>query len=634
MEINKLTASFGKLSGDSIEFDWGLNVICSPNESGKSTWCAFIRAMLYGVDSSERRKSGYLPDKLRYLPWSGAPMQGTMELNADGKSIELRRTTRLKSSPMSEFSAVYGGTNVPVDGLTSTNAGEVLTGVSRDVFRRSAFIEQGGIAVTSSPELEKRIAAIVSTGEEDCSYTEADERLRAWQRKRKYNRRGLMPELEAKMTAEERALNELRAFSDERDRLTRDYEASSRRCMELEEKMLESRKSARKDALSTLHDIRTEYAAAETEYAEAKAAAENAKAELDASKISDDGNMTRERFDRDRRSMAALLTAANRKISATPAILLILLAVLCIVAGVLVSPMLYAAAALFCIVAVLLFTSNGKKKAAAATALSEAKTLLGVYGAKDIDEAEDNFEEHLILKKRVDDLSAAEKLCKAKLDAAAMRREMTETQTLDILDFSGGGSDAAVIGRQLDAEKQRRDAALARLNELKGRAAVMGDPLVIGSRLSELRDEYREAAEEYAAISLAIDTLRDADAEIQSRFSPELGKKAAEYFSFMTDGKYDGLLINRDLSVCVKESEGSVAVDAPYLSAGAQDLMYLAVRLAVCELALPSNASCPLILDDTLSNLDAERTERAMKLLREIAKKRQVILFTCRPIPE
>ena len=58
--------------------------------------------------------------------------------------------------------------------------------------------------------------------------------------------------------------------------------------------------------------------------------------------------------------------------------------------------------------------------------------------------------------------------------------------------------------------------------------------------------------------------------------------------------------------------------------------MYLAVRLAVCELALPEGEPCPLILDDALVNLDEERLEQAMKLLGEIARERQVILFSCR----
>ncbi len=62
------------------------------------------------------------------------------------------------------------------------------------------------------------------------------------------------------------------------------------------------------------------------------------------------------------------------------------------------------------------------------------------------------------------------------------------------------------------------------------------------------------------------------------------------------------------------------------------DLMYLAVRLAVCTLALSEDVLCPLIFDDTLVNLDAERAAQAMKLLDEIAKQRQVILFTCKQV--
>ena len=60
------------------------------------------------------------------------------------------------------------------------------------------------------------------------------------------------------------------------------------------------------------------------------------------------------------------------------------------------------------------------------------------------------------------------------------------------------------------------------------------------------------------------------------------------------------------------------------------DLLYLAVRLAVCELALPLGEPCSLILDDILVNLDNTRYEQAMNLLKKLALRRQVILFTCR----
>ena len=91
MIIRKLRASFGKLEGETLRFHDGLNVIYAPNESGKSTWCAFIRAMLYGIDSAERARDGYLPDKQRYAPWSGAPMEGSMDVRAEGSDITLQR---------------------------------------------------------------------------------------------------------------------------------------------------------------------------------------------------------------------------------------------------------------------------------------------------------------------------------------------------------------------------------------------------------------------------------------------------------------------------------------------------------------------------------------------------------------
>jgi uncharacterized protein YhaN len=100
--------------------------------------------------------------------------------------------------------------------------------------------------------------------------------------------------------------------------------------------------------------------------------------------------------------------------------------------------------------------------------------------------------------------------------------------------------------------------------------------------------------------------------------------------SVMTGGKYNSLLINRDFTARAGASDGSPAREAEYLSAGTLDLLYLAVRLAVCELAMPEGEKCPLILDDALVNFDSEREAQAMKLLGELAKERQVILFSCR----
>lgn len=61
----------------------------------------------------------------------------------------------------------------------------------------------------------------------------------------------------------------------------------------------------------------------------------------------------------------------------------------------------------------------------------------------------------------------------------------------------------------------------------------------------------------------------------------------------MTGGRYSDVLINRDFTAKARTKDDVVARDAEYLSAGTLDIMYLAVRLAVCELALPGGRDLP-----------------------------------------
>ena len=60
---------FGKLSGYTIEFKDGINVVYGENESGKSTLLKFIMGMFYGLSKNKNGK--FMPDFERYMPWDG-----------------------------------------------------------------------------------------------------------------------------------------------------------------------------------------------------------------------------------------------------------------------------------------------------------------------------------------------------------------------------------------------------------------------------------------------------------------------------------------------------------------------------------------------------------------------------------
>jgi len=632
MKINKLTASFGKLHNETLSFHDGLNVIYAPNESGKSTWCAFIRAMLYGVDSSERAKAGYLPDKLRYAPWSGAPMEGSMELTADRCDITIVRSTKSKNAPMREFSATYTGSNVKVDGLNGQNAGEMLTGVSKDVFRRSAFIAQGNVAVSGSPELEKRISAIVSTGEEHTSYSEADERLRAWQRKRRYNRRGMLPELESSMAETKRRLDDMSGSIDDVDQLEQKLEQTRRRCTELEEAVTESRKKQRRLALDRLNSGRAALRHRSDEHDAAMAElAEKRQALRESPFGSVELEELEERLEQDMETLRTLKQAGNAKPSPLPAVILFVIAVAAAAAYTFLDSFVFIIlAAVLTVGALLMFMKFSRARNAARQALEQRRLLLKEYRVNSATELSAALEKQRSLYAQLQAAEEAESQTRAAYEAARKRQDQLEEAAISDLDFVSGSTEAAQLSRELGRMRGEAERISAQIASVNGRLAAMGDPLVLSSSLSYMDEEHQQIQEEYDAISLAVETLREADAELQSRFSPELGKVAAEYMSLVTGGRYSDVFINRDFSARIRTSDDTVAREAEYLSAGTLDLMYLAVRLAVCELALPDGESCPLIIDDALVNLDESRFEQAMKLLREIAKKRQVILFSCR----
>lgn len=633
MMIKRLDATFGKLEGESLELHDGLNVISAPNESGKSTWCAFVRAMLYGVDSSERQKAGFLPDKMRFAPWSGSAMQGSMQLESGGRDITITRTTKTASAPMREFSAVYTGTSVSVEGLNGNNAGEMLTGVSRDVFRRSAFVEQGKVAVTHSAELEKRISAIVSSGDEDCSFTEADGRLRQWQRKRRFNRHGRLPELEDELSHKKQLLAELSDAAQQRENMAAELERAKQECERIEAEVIESRKVVRKEALSSLQGVRNEVNAATERHDKAAERRDSCRAALCACAIGErKPEEAKAEVKTDLENSMKLKERSERKSSPVLAIILMILCGALVAAGFLLPDLMihaFIAAAVALAAGIALFIRASRRKTENYEAAKQRRKILAKYKAESEDDIAASIDEYLELYKNYAEAQRAEKESAEALAVVRHRQEQAESKTLTQLDFTGGDNQAAQLSRRLTEARAKCSRISAQMAEHSGRLAAMGDPLVLGSEISRMEAEYAEISAEYDAIALAIDTMRKADEDIQSRFSPALGKLAAEYMQFVTDGKYDGVMLDRDFSATVHEAGGNVPRNAEYLSAGTLDLMYLAVRLAVCSLALPESANCPLIIDDALVNFDADRRRQAMALLEKIAQERQVILFAC-----
>ena len=223
MKIYSMTATFGNLEHASLTLKPGLNIIEAPNEWGKSTWCAFLVTMLYGLDTRAKTTKASLADKERFAPWSGAPMSGRIDLNWEGRDITIERSTKGRT-PMGAFKAYETTTGLDVPELTATNCGQVLLGVERSVFTRSAFLRFSDLPVTQDDALRHRLNALVTTGDESGAAEALGQKLRELKNRCRYNKSGLLPQAEAQRRELEQKLDEFHDLTDREEKTHRRLE--------------------------------------------------------------------------------------------------------------------------------------------------------------------------------------------------------------------------------------------------------------------------------------------------------------------------------------------------------------------------------------------------------------------------
>ena len=722
MKIKTMTATFGKLQGERLTLEPGLNVITAPNEGGKSTWCAFLKAMFYGIDTRDRDRKGHLADKNRYQPWSGAPMEGEITLEWQGRDITIRRGPR-GNVPFGSFSAVYTGTEEPVPGLTADTCGQMLLGVGREVYERSAFIGQSGtLAIRSAPELEARIAALVSSGEEDVSYSQVERQLKEWLNRRKVNKSvGLIPQLEEEQAELARSTGELSQLNDQLNQLegeraqasrkhafcTRQlalHKAIAQRKLDLQYTQArtdEAQAQAQLDALLSeqarfgpipscdallkraqgelafLKALEPEIRQGQEELALAQQALERARQAAQDDHFpgmtGEEAVRKGERDSESYRSGMAKKAAGKRNFILLQAAGLLAGAALAIFGPFWwLGPIAY----VLCAAASALVFANGTKSARQAAKIlerygvddvEEIAALAGNYqqrmaaadqaaqqvrmiqgGLKDRQARLENSRQELFrfvhtfapevkelfgvsaALSRALNLGERETLARSKLEGAqrltqALQaqggKELTEEPPLSQPTLSL--EQAAQETGRLQVELERLDRAL---NQARGKQQALGDPAILSARLEQVEEELERRRREYQAISIAMETLQQANAQLQQRFSPQLNRAAGALLSRLTGGKYHALSLDKELEASASGERDVLPHSALYLSKGTVDQIYLAVRLAVCDLCLPD---APLVLDEALAAFDDVRAKRALELLQELSTQRQILLFSC-----
>ena len=684
MKILSMSATFGKLDGATLELKPDFNVISAPNEWGKSTWCSFMVAMLYGIETSQRTSSKGLADKERFAPWNGKPMSGRMDIEWKGRKITIERSNKGRT-PFGNFKAYETETGMEVTELTGDNCGLMLLGVEKNVYTRAGFVRQTEMPVTDDLALRRRLNELVTTGDETGASDTLAKKLKDLKNSCRHNKTGLLPQAESQrdLIADKLAqiqyskqqmaaiaqrqaaiLTEVDALENHKAVLT--YQASkknlervetakvARDAAQLKVRSLETQcmdlpaaEFAQKK-LQQVEEIQNRWAAFQTK-------AQPLPPEIPAMFAGMDSAQAVRQATQDK--------AAYDELSKPASLLFLIIAIFGLVAGIgllFIHPLLIIGGLALAIAFGGLYIADGNKKKKgredlarrygdlpsdswvslatrygdaqqnyddAARLLKKERAELqeeteALTGNRSLQEVAETYRQAIALWKTLEGAKAEALRSAQHAEALAeMVEEVAAPEKEDHLTWSLQET------QRLLAELAAEQKALERKQgQFMGQMETLGSQEDLQKQLQQVQDRIAKLEDTYTALTIAQETLTEAANELQRRFPPKIAQKAQELFGRMTGGRYDRLILGQDLSVSAAAAGEDTLHAAPWRSDGTVDQLYLAVRLAVAQALTPE---APVVLDDALVRFDETRLKKTMTLLKEESDQKQIIIFSC-----
>ena len=198
--------------------------------------------------------------------------------------------------------------------------------------------------------------------------------------------------------------------------------------------------------------------------------------------------------------------------------------------------------------------------------------------------------------------------------------------------------DESSIGKVVARKSAQRDELVSSLEKIGLRYGELGEQLARARDMRELdeaKQHYQELRTRMAdgKVDLAnlLTTrflLEKAVEEWESRSQPEVYRRAGELLSLMTDGAWIRVALSPEGTIIATDAARNER-DPKHLSLGTCQQLYLALRIALLMCADNVGESVPILADDILVNFDSQRRAGAARALAQLARTRQVIVFTC-----
>lgn len=676
-------AGFGKFKDVKFDLSKDLVVIKADNGWGKTTLAAFIESMLFGMDAA-RAKSPQASARVRYQPFSGGAFGGVLEVLISGKTYRIERT--FSQTPAGDICKVYDENNRLVSDFAGVNIGEAILGVSRESFRRSAYIPQEKQSEYVPEDMKGRLLALLSGDGNAESAGIALTRLEEAERKLRAKRKpakGKLDILEERLYALARQKDEALQKKDEAGAIALRIAEREKLVLGLEERLqtltVQTEEATRAEgaalaqgswqadnarlreffagndpktvntdglleAVTEFYQLKSELAdmqSAESLQIQIQALEKNIQAYQAVLGEQAEAEKCGEKLKKERRALG------KKQKWTLPIVVLGLL--LTLLGAIQISPKPVLGYCLF-FVGVLgtVFGVFRLLKSAPPRGKKRGNSAI--------------FEEYENAKAEMQRLQGLSSLSPAKADEKRVRMQTLESAIVrflsafrfdsEIYDYRAALKEVkdniarfcererafapSVVGELETLKKEYKEKEKER-ERLKEECVRLKESLKIAeekaSAYTDIQNEEKGVQAEYArlqerleAIVTAKELLLKARDNMAGRYLLPVQKACAEYLRFMGYGG-ENLRFTADGQPIFDEQGGMREI--AYYSEGVQGLVSFCMRVALATLVL-NKETPPLILDDPFVDLDDSKTERAKAFVKEFSKKYQILYFTCK----
>ena len=617
--VNVSVVAFGKLQSVNLSFNSGVNVLQNKNAFGKTTFAAFVRAMLYGLNYSYTKEGDErVNDVTKYCPWGfGGKFGGSMTVEHNGATYRIERffggTARAEV-----LSVTNESTGAAVD--VSGGVGEYFLGLTADSYDRSTYFPQEAVELATNENLDGRLANLVDSAD----YDKVQEKLLAYRRQKRAGRGvgGTIAQLDNEIFDLQRKLHEAELAENTQARNAEQYSANEAQLQQLNTRKCGIQRQLEEVKRNIVLNSPTE------EQLAAKQRLMDAKLVL--TKYPQDLVADRQRVVALGDRIAQTPRHPNVQ-KASPKWWLVVLAAVLILGGAGLCfagkiPLLIGGGILVVVGAALLAVAllSARNKGVETLQSTEWDELVTDYMrivGKYVDVAGKDYEE------------AARLFWQYFAD---YERDFRVYQTVESLTPSMPNGDVAALNareRELTSQLAAVTSEIQRIYRMQGslenavQNAQVADRAEIEDKILNAQQAKAVEEQKFATAERVSALLTQAKENLSGGYLPKLKTRVSQLVDFVTNGQYE---VSLDGKFAIRIRENGQTKQLSCFSRGVREIVLLCFRVALSEL-LYDGAVPLVVVDDAFVNYDEDNFVRATALLKELATKcgTQVIYFTC-----